>query len=637
MFLTSPPPSVLPPPRYPSSTGQAGGPPTGAVLPVLETSNQLNRPAGQGQQLLVGEGTYILRDDLHLASPPPHPSEAPIPSLNPLATTVSPPVAGTKLSLVTIAPPKYSPRLYHASAGSSTLLGSLQQQSLKEDPREARSSGDSERPGRHSDESGGVAASPGRAPSNGVFDQGRTPGFGESNASLTASQVKEGPKRRKPKSNLVKSNSSFVSRVILHDMLSKRLQEHAADGLFAFANIKRSFQWLDLSSPTKSENLTKILFTKAHALCHDVNQLTKSSSHLDVIIGFSCGDVIWYEPMSQKYARLNKNGAINGSAVSDIRWIPGSESLFLAAHADGSLVVYDKEKDDAAFAPEEAEDGPAASAPDGSLRVDKSVNSKNQKANPVASWKLSSQRINAFAFSPDCKHLAVVSEDGSLHVLDYLAERLLDSYSSYYGGLICVCWSPDGRYVLTGGQDDLVSIWSLDESRIVARCQGHHSWVTAVAFDRWRCDERNYRFGSVGEDCRLLLWDFGEGMLHRPKAASVRQRGSVASHFAGPPASRNRPESQGTNRPRSSSNVTSGTMDGEGGAAVRHAAEPRALTAKLQPVLSKQVGSSPLSWLDFREDCIITSCSEGHVRTWDRPANDGNESQATISGSGSNA
>jgi hypothetical protein len=58
----------------------------------------------------------------------------------------------------------------------------------------------------------------------------------------------------------------------------------------------------------------------------------------------------------------------------------------------------------------------------------------------------------------------------------------------------------------------------------VARCQGHHSWVTAVCFDPWRCDDRNYRFGSVGEDCRLLLWDFSVGMLHRPKAVSVEFR-----------------------------------------------------------------------------------------------------------------
>jgi catabolite repression protein CreC len=75
-------------------------------------------------------------------------------------------------------------------------------------------------------------------------------------------------------------------------------------------------------------------------------------------------------------------------------------------------------------------------------------------------------------------------------------------------------------YVLTGGQDDLLSIWSLPDRQIVARCQGHNSWVTAVAFDPWRCDDRNYRFGSVGDDCKLLLWDFSVGMLHRPRGVS---------------------------------------------------------------------------------------------------------------------
>lgn len=63
-----------------------------------------------------------------------------------------------------------------------------------------------------------------------------------------------------------------------------------------------------------------------------------------------------------------------------------------------------------------------------------------------------------------------------------------------------------------------MTIWSFKDQRIVARCQGHQSYVTGVAFDPWRCDERNYRFGSVGEDAKLLLWDFSVGALHKPKA-----------------------------------------------------------------------------------------------------------------------
>ena len=245
-----------------------------------------------------------------------------------------------------------------------------------------------------------------------------------------------------------------------------------------------------------------------------------------MILGFNTSDIIWYEPISQKYARLNKNGVINSAAVSSIHWLPHSENLFIASHMDGTLVVYDKEKEDAAFTPEDVL-SPEEAQRNGSskaahMEIQKSVQSKNQKSNPVAVWKVGKQKINGTALSPDGAHLAVVSEDGTLKIIHLRSEKLLDTYRSYYGGLITVTWSPDGRYILTGGQDDLVSIWSFADRALVARCHGHTSWVKDVKFDPWRCDERNYRFGSVGEDCRLLLWDFSVGMLVRPKAVSFR-------------------------------------------------------------------------------------------------------------------
>ncbi len=35
-----------------------------------------------------------------------------------------------------------------------------------------------------------------------------------------------------------------------------------------------------------------------------------------------------------------------------------------------------------------------------------------------------------------------------------------------------------------GGEDDLVTVFSPAEKRVVARGQGHKSWVTRVAFDK---------------------------------------------------------------------------------------------------------------------------------------------------------
>ena len=449
---------------------------------------------------------------------------------NPLATNLTPPTAGVKLSLTILNPHKSPSHLYHVAVATN---GSTDRKtfSIRESDKEGRPSVDL------SNEQDSVSAN--------------TPSFGQGNVALAAISNKEPLKRRKPKNNIIKSNSSFVSRVIPHDAIAKRLAERDSGGIFAFANINRAYQWLDLSSAAKAEALAKILFTKAHMLCHDVNPLTKSSTHLDVVMGSSAGDIIWYEPMSQKYARINKNGSINNTPVSYIKWIPGSENLFLAAHMDGTLVVYDKEKDDSAFFAEEmGHDVEVFTNGDGdssALDITKSVNSTNQKSNPVACWKISRHMISQFAFSPDSRHLAIVSEDGCLRIIDYLQERysvshspnctlklnvcrLLDVFPSYYGAFTCVCWSPDGVYVLTGGQDDLLSIWSLPDRQIVARCQGHDSWVTAVAFDPWRCDDRNYRFGSVGDDCKLLLWDFSVGMLHRPRGVSRPVCPSSAVH-----------------------------------------------------------------------------------------------------------
>lgn len=80
---------------------------------------------------------------------------------------------------------------------------------------------------------------------------GSAPAFGEGNALLTQAPSKDVNKRKKPKNNMTKSNSSFISRVIVNEGLSRRLTERPNDGVFAFANINRAFQWLDMSSPSK--------------------------------------------------------------------------------------------------------------------------------------------------------------------------------------------------------------------------------------------------------------------------------------------------------------------------------------------------------------------------------------------------
>ncbi|KAG7448140.1 WD40 repeat-like protein [Guyanagaster necrorhizus] len=446
-----------------------------------------------------------------------------------------------------------------------------------------------------------------------------------------------GPAKKKhvgrPKHNVRTTSSTFITRA----EVPKALQAKQGDTVFLFYNTGKSFLWVETGSKSK-EPLARVTFS-AFPTCHDVNTLTASPECLDVIIGFSTGDLIWLDPISSRYSRLNKQGCISNSPCTAVRWVPSSSTLFLASHADGTIVVYDRERDDGTFKPQEPI---AQSGSSGSGSLPSSDDSTSQKdwdpmdnifvtippwhpvtggaglknererekavKNPVSHWKISKKSVVDFTFSPDVKYVGAISEDGCLRVIDALAEQLVDCYASYFGALTCVAWSPDGKFILTGGQDDLLTIFSPWEQRVIARCQGHSSFVTAVAFDELRCDGRTYRFGSVGEDNKLILWDFSSGALHRPKfQATHHQRVSMSSTI-----------SLAFKRDRSALYLPSPTTEDKPYPRY-HPAPSRNEIAVVQPVLVKHVEGELLADVAFLPRSLMTATKIGHVKLWIRP------------------
>ncbi|THH17520.1 hypothetical protein EW146_g3308 [Bondarzewia mesenterica] len=356
----------------------------------------------------------------------------------------------------------------------------------------------------------------------------------------------------RPKHNMRTTSSTFITRLHSVEGLSKTLQSKQGDVTFLFYNSAKNFYWIETGSKSK------VRLTLASGT---------SDSHIFLRIPhmsrcFNTGDLVWFgetsplfdvklysygkDPMSSRYGRLNKQGRISNSPCTAVRWVPSSPNLFLVSHADGTIMVYDKERDDGVFTPQDpnslpstsspvdlnppANSSPAGATPTGGWNPLDSIfvtippwhpvnggsgtsgiGSKGDKdkdkaaRNPVSHWKVSKRSVVDFVFSPDVKYVAAISEDGCLRVIDALAEQLVDCYAAYFGSLTSVAWSPDGRFIITGGQDDLVNIFSPWEQRVIARCQGHSSFVSAVAFDDVRCDGRTYRFGSVGEDNKLIL------------------------------------------------------------------------------------------------------------------------------------
>lgn len=262
--------------------------------------------------------------------------------------------------------------------------------------------------------------------------------------------------------------------------------------VYVYKGIKKA---ADLSKP-----LDKKVYKGTNPTCHDFNAASATTDSVSLLIGFSTGQIQLTDPIKKELSKLfNEERLIDKTRVTCLRWVPGSRSLFLAAHASGQLYVYNEELPCGSTAPHYQ---PFKSGDGFTVSTCKTKSTRN----PLFRWLLGTgAAINEIAFNPSGSQLAIVSQDGVLRVFQYDSMELLGMARSYFGGLLCVAWSGDGRLLAAGGEDDLVTVWSLEQRRVVARAQGHHSWVSAVAFDWFLDTESCYRLVLCGLFIYLLV------------------------------------------------------------------------------------------------------------------------------------
>uniref|UniRef100_A0A7N0RHB5 Uncharacterized protein n=1 Tax=Kalanchoe fedtschenkoi TaxID=63787 RepID=A0A7N0RHB5_KALFE len=224
-------------------------------------------------------------------------------------------------------------------------------------------------------------------------------------------------------------------------------------GTYLIFNVGDAIFVSDLNSQDK-DPIKAIHFSNSNPTCHAFDGDAKDGH--DLLIGLSSGDVYsvslrqQLQDLGKKLVgahHYNKDGSVNNSRCTSLAWVPGGDGSFVAAHADGNLYVYEKSKDGAA---------------DSSFPIIKDptqfsvAHARYSKSNPVARWHICVGSINCISFSNDGTRLATVGRDGYLRVFDYAKETLICGVKSYYGALLCCAWSMDGKYILAGGEDDLV-------------------------------------------------------------------------------------------------------------------------------------------------------------------------------------
>ncbi len=107
---------------------------------------------------------------------------------------------------------------------------------------------------------------------------------------------------------------------------------------------------------------------------------------------------------------------------------------------------------------------------------------------------------HALCWSPDGKSLAVTQANT---VLIYRLDAKLKATYYHYNAQICaVAWSPDGRYLASGGYDRRVHVWDIQDSKFIGAYQNHIQPVSALA---WAPDSRHIASGSLATN--VDIWD----------------------------------------------------------------------------------------------------------------------------------
>ncbi len=97
----------------------------------------------------------------------------------------------------------------------------------------------------------------------------------------------------------------------------------------------------------------------------------------------------------------------------------------------------------------------------------------------------------------------------TLHVWDAATGQAIKVYEGPAGGAIAaISWSPDGRYLVTGGRS--LDVWDLELGTILSSYTGHSNLVTQVAWSPDKGREGNLpsaRIASASHDRTIQVWN----------------------------------------------------------------------------------------------------------------------------------
>eukprot|EP00040_Diaphanoeca_grandis_P004027 m.26786 g.26786 ORF g.26786 m.26786 type:complete len:407 (-) comp15542_c0_seq1:378-1598(-) len=340
------------------------------------------------------------------------------------------------------------------------------------------------------------------------------------------------------------------------------------------ASLRKEVCWHVDHSPAPQGKLTYDETQMEHATC-----VALSGSEIvepQILIGFTSGEIVLHNTMQEKTDWFNFDCEVCDSPVTAISWI--TRTSFIVGHLNGDMYEHNTtfsttvrlKKDGKTF---------------GDVVITKC---KKPNINPTKRWSLGkpAAAVMALATSPvEANTIACGDKSGKLTIINVMTDAVVARVQlQSFGTMHAVTWSPDGKYIACGGQDDLITIYSVESHTTVVVGIGHSSWLMAIQFDTFAtsCARGCYRLITVGQDGKLFLWELNPANLPKQEVALKNK----------PIKSKTKPA------------LTPPTL-----------LENEGLTIVGQATLH----DDPITDVISLSNCIATVCTAGFIKLWARP------------------
>lgn len=116
--------------------------------------------------------------------------------------------------------------------------------------------------------------------------------------------------------------------------------------------------------------------------------------------------------------------------------------------------------------------------------------------------------VEKAVFSPDGKHLLVVTEDKTARIWDIRSGKLLMILTGHSERINTAVYSPDGKYIVTASIDKTARIWESCSGKLLSVLIGHKSWLGSASFSP---DGKNII--TISGDNTAMIWGCPGGKL----------------------------------------------------------------------------------------------------------------------------